>query len=587
MPGRPERMITLAVDFREALYERRFAFAMGLMMVAAFTMRAWGANYGFPLLFPKDEGQLIPAAVRFGSGDLNPHSFTYPSLFKYILFACYGAYFIIGKLTGLFASVHAFKLHYFVAPTDFYLIARLVSAAMGASTVLAVYLVGKVAHSRRVGLVAAAFAALEYYNLYYSHIAKPDATMVALLMFSLYFSVRIVRKGELWDYVWAGVLGGLAISSKYNALFCTVAITVAHFSRVGTGSFKKKLTSDFHLLVTGNLLVIVFFFVGTPFALIEYRTFLRDLEFVRLVVTRGDSGHGYLATVAFYIKDLFLPDGWRLDSNYLGVFALLGWFLLIFKRQRRDWPLLVFTLTHFVYFTYKASASLLKPHYLLPIMPIMMIFAARLLVMLFDRMSGSDRRKDILIAAAAVLLCVAPIEDMVRFNYGRSQEVTGNLARKWFDANVPSGTRVLQVGLYDLALRESRESLRDNNHGKPDDVLQMKEEAADTYDGKIFYVGYINPGWNVTKETIAALDEMPLGVELPKTEATKLQYWTGRGFDYAAVIVRRLQPKKFAECVDERFRQLVQELETSAGLIAEFVPEPPHRPGWWIRIYRL
>jgi len=575
------------VDWKTILYDKRHAIAISLLMLIAFTIRAWGVEHGFPLLSEKDEGQVVPAAVRFGSGDFNPHSFTYPSFFKYMLFLSYGIFFVVGRIFGVFDSTLAFKLHYFSNTSDFYLIGRLLSSLCGVISVWAIYLMAKRLGGKKLALVAASFAALEPYNIFYSQSAKPDMMMVALLMLSLYFSIRIFQDGKVRDYVWAGFFGGLAISSKYNALFCSAAITFSHLARILRSGNWRSLRIGFHWLALSGFLVIAFFFVGSPYALIEPDLFLRDLKFVQLVVGRSDAGSNYLATFIFYIKDIFLPTS--LLSGLTGVLSLAGVVYSVFRlrRTRAYWGLLAFTLIHFFYFTSKASATLLKPHYLLPILPVTSLFAG-LFVVEMEKMTSWSRKKGNLIFLIVVfLICCVPFYRAVRFNYKRSQTTTGNFARNWTDKNLPQAAKILQIGMYDLALNETEESIRKNNKDNPKERIELKITAAKKHQGKTFYAGFLNPGWNVTKETIETLDEMPLGVELPGKEMKRLAYWKNLDYQYAAVMVKDYTDGYFPALVDPQFYEIVDELEKKGRLLKEFIPNPPELPGWWIRFYEI
>jgi hypothetical protein len=579
--------LKISSTFSSWIFARRFEVVICLLVVGAFVLRSWGASSGLPLLNIKDEGQMVPAAVRFGSGDLNPHSFTYPSLFKYLLFFLYGGFFVVGRIFGKFASVDDFKLHYFHDPSDFYVIARLCSAVLGSLTVLMVYLIGRQIHSKKVGLLAALFFAVDFQHVRYSHLAKPDAAMVFLLVTAIYFAVRIATAGKLRDYLLAGALGGLAISAKYNAITVTVAIAAAHLLRNPDENVLKNLKTNFHYLAAAMSLVVIFFFVGTPFALLDFKTFLRDLEFIKHVVTRGDAGHNYISTMGFYLQELFLPGQWSWNQNYLGVILLAGLVVALFRRQRVEGVILAFVVAHFIYFTYKTSSQLPKPHYLLPMMPVMFIFGAKLFELAFQKIKA-DAFQNVLLFGGASLFLIPSASQTVMFDYELAQTSTDQLARQWVLEQVPAGTRILQVGRHDLALRENRASLLENLSDSPEEVLEAKLNVLKKYTGKTYYIQHLNPGWNVTEEMVESMKEMPLGVDLPEQEALALSYWRDKQMDYVVIMGERQRVREsFEEVVHVSLREFNRQLEIEVRLIKEFIPEPPQRPGRWIRIYQL
>ncbi|HEX9652088.1 MAG TPA: glycosyltransferase family 39 protein, partial [bacterium] len=573
-------------SFSQVIFERRFELALCLIVAWAFLLRAWGATSGLPMLNVKDEGQMIPAAVRFGSGDFNPHSFTYPSLYKYLLFFLYGIYFAVGRIFGTFSSVEDFKLHYFNDPSDFYVIARVCSALLGALTVLMVYFIGKQLHSNRIGLVAALLFSVDFQHLRYSHLAKPDVAMIFLMVTAIYFACRIATAGALRNYIWAGVFGGLAISAKYNAVTVVIPIVVAHLLVGSERNFFLRLRNNFHYLILSLSLVGVFFFVGTPFALFDYRTFGRDLEFVKLVVSRGDAGHDYLSTVAYYFKEMFLPGSWSWQGKYAGLLILAGLLLALFRRRRQNWIILSFIIVHFFYFTYKTSSDLPKPHYLLPLLPLMFIFAAQFLEFLTARLKTAEFFKTGALAVVVILLMLAPTRVAYFFNYELSRESTDERARNWILENVPSATRILQVGRHSLALPENRQSLKENSADSPPDVLQSKIKAVTKFPGNTYYICRLDPGWNVTEEIVQTMEELPLGVKLPESEMFNLSYWLEKEVQLVVIMGERQGVRgSFLDSVHISLLNFGQQLETEAQLVTEFVPEEPHVPGRWIRIY--
>ena len=59
---------------------------IGLILLIALALRVAGTSFGLPGTFHPDEPHHINTAVYFGSGDLNPHVFKYPTLWMYFLF---------------------------------------------------------------------------------------------------------------------------------------------------------------------------------------------------------------------------------------------------------------------------------------------------------------------------------------------------------------------------------------------------------------------------------------------------------------------------------------------------------------------
>ena len=79
----------------------RTAAIAGLLLLAA-SVRLWGIRYGLPWLFYfHDEPQVVLRALRFGTGDFNPHFFIWPAtLLLYLAFLSFVGLFAVGKVAG-------------------------------------------------------------------------------------------------------------------------------------------------------------------------------------------------------------------------------------------------------------------------------------------------------------------------------------------------------------------------------------------------------------------------------------------------------------------------------------------------------
>src|SRR5262245_42164610 len=126
---------------------------LAIILLTALTVRLLGITWGLPYVYNTDEALLVNHAMAFGTGDLNPHFFIYPSLYMYVLFVIYGLSYVIGWVTGVFASTNDFIKLFFTDITLFYLPGRLIAVLTGVASVGAVYLLGVRVSGVRVGLV--------------------------------------------------------------------------------------------------------------------------------------------------------------------------------------------------------------------------------------------------------------------------------------------------------------------------------------------------------------------------------------------------------------------------------------------------
>jgi hypothetical protein len=100
---------------------------------------------------------------------------------------------------------------------------RALSAVLGTAVVPLIYLSGRELVSRRAGLVAAAFAAVNPFMIWYSQEAREYMLLVLCCAASLLFFARAWRTRSTRDIVWWTVFSVLALLTQYFAGFLIAA----------------------------------------------------------------------------------------------------------------------------------------------------------------------------------------------------------------------------------------------------------------------------------------------------------------------------------------------------------------------------
>jgi len=151
----------------------------------------------------------------------------------------------------------------------------MLSAFLGALTVVPIYLATRDTFGKRVGQIAALSFAVIPYHMWSSHYALIDVPMLFFVAWGVYFALAVLRRSNVNDYAGSGFYIGLAASTKYNGGLTILTIPFAHLMRVIKNG--EKL---FNLTSIRNLSAAVFtsmigFLIGTPYALLDYNTFMR------------------------------------------------------------------------------------------------------------------------------------------------------------------------------------------------------------------------------------------------------------------------------------------------------------------------
>ncbi|MBI1849075.1 MAG: glycosyltransferase family 39 protein [Planctomycetes bacterium] len=255
------------------LRDPRSRWLLAAVALAA-CVRLVGIGHDLPLVYYPDEQHLVNRAVSLGGGDLNPHWFHKPAGLMYLLLFEYGIAFGVGRVLGAFHSTDDFALRYFTDPSLFFWIARFTVCAFGVATVVAVWRIGKSRFSRDVGLLAALLLALTVAHVYSSQEVKEDVPCTFFTTIALLFLVRVAEAGRVRDLLAAGAFGGLAMATKYYALFLfPVAGVAAFLGRFGAATRDDRgLGGDVRAFLALVGFAVVFqavFFLGSPFNFVD------------------------------------------------------------------------------------------------------------------------------------------------------------------------------------------------------------------------------------------------------------------------------------------------------------------------------
>src|SRR5262245_34634697 len=304
----------------------RPSIIIATILLSALWVRLLGINYGLPYVFYPDEAVLVNHAMGFGTGDLNPHYFVYPSLYMYVLFFIYGLTYITGSLLGVFGSIDDLIYLFFTDVTLFYLPGRLIAAFSGVASVWMVYKLGRRAYNLKVGLIAAAILAFSVLHVSYSHYVKTHVPAGLLVIITIWLAWSIYQGQNNWRrYLLAGTTAGLAASTVYHAGFALIAVFTAYL-------LYSRQQSDFRLfslkVIGAAAASIVAFVLTTPFAILDWATFFSDLTSTGAVYSVGGN----------WERGTFFPFTSLLSSfgQSVGTVALLGLGYALFRRRPAD-----------------------------------------------------------------------------------------------------------------------------------------------------------------------------------------------------------------------------------------------------------
>jgi 4-amino-4-deoxy-L-arabinose transferase-like glycosyltransferase len=438
---------------------RRFAegAAIVLVLAGALAVRLWGVRRGLPYLHEWDEPLVMTWVIgMLQRGDINPSTFAYPSVYYYLLLPLVHVWYWCLHLRGALASPWAVQLFHpqgayarywwYVSDPSVYLWGRVLTACFGAATVFVVYRLGTALFEPAVGLLAAAVLAVTPGTIYYADTVRVDVPMLFFLLLAMLAGINIWRRGERRAYSRAGLLAGLAISTKPNAFWLAVPLLLAHlFNPARDGVVDRRV-------VRLGLFTLLGFVIGTPFALAQVAYFLHRMS-------QNAAVYGGFPTLAMlrvgmpmYLGYLVRPaqgqEWYVIPHTAIGlapvVGAAIGAVVGFLWKPKEQAYLMSFAA---VYFVYTAGQRFLPLRYIMPVLPFIGLWAGVGAVWCWrrflERPAVPRPARWAAAAAGVLLLLVGPTEGSIALARALAQDRdTRALAVDWLRANVPAGATV-------------------------------------------------------------------------------------------------------------------------------------------------
>ena len=279
-----------------------------------------------------------------------------------------------------------------------FLAGRLVSALLGSATTIVIFAIGTRLAGRKCGAVAAFFAAIAPLSVVHAHFLTVDVPATFFVSMTLLWSMRLLERQSWREYGLAALWAGLAAATKYTAGIVILAPLLAHVLNRNPLACRKHRAAEVVVLIT---LFLLFFLLACPGPVLNFGAFWDGTypgSGVRYeLFEHSRTGHDLLFVNTglgwWYHLVVSLRYGMGLPLLISGIAGLLWAFS---KRSKPDLVLLVFFL---VYYTASGFSAVRFARYMIPLIPVLCVWAARLFV---DTSHSVNRRKVLAVTALLV-----------------------------------------------------------------------------------------------------------------------------------------------------------------------------------------
>jgi YYY domain-containing protein len=384
---------------------------------------------------------------------------------------------------------------------DLRIVGRSISALADVAAVAVVYFLGRSAYGRREGLLAAAMASVAVIHIQLSHFYAVDTLLSLFTAVSLFFMYLIARDGKCKYSVLAGLFIGLGLATKISQAPILFAYAMAHilFLANAVGRDKAHTTALERARISlqgiggGVAAMLVALLVVQPYMFLDWSNFysdvveqsemvrrIRDYPYTRQYIDTPPYWYqirqlatwglgwpmGIVAWAGLVYAGLrstpvrfglaYLALGWAapmlllcfstsilvvLASSLMAFMATVAMIPLKRRQARPDLLLLAWVLPYLLII---GALEVKFVRYLLPVTPILLIFGARLVIEVWERVSNNfPKTRPIAIALGILVLASTGLYAIAYVDiYGESH--TAVRTSNWLKSNAPKGAVILK-----------------------------------------------------------------------------------------------------------------------------------------------
>ncbi len=419
-----------------------------IILLLASLLRLYGFNWdqGFhlhpderaivmfttPLQFPQSIIEFLSPQSSF-----NPHFFAYGSFPLYFLK-------IAGNIAGIINPL-------FTQYGHINLLGRVLSAIFDLSSLTLLFFLGKKLFNKNIALLAAFFYAISVLPIQLSHFYAVDTPLTFFVLLTLYQLINFYQKPTVGKSMLVGFFFGLSLATKTSAIVLLTSIGMAlvidflliilknphrpHIWLPHMPTFIKKLLVDLVIIMSTAFITFIIF---EPYALIDFKAFWeQNMQQYRMTHDAFTFPYTlqYVGKIPYWyeLKNIFL---WGLGP-FIATFSFLGTIFVVFQTIKQSNNRTIIVLTFFwTYFLTVGNFAIGFMRYMLPLYPLLCLFAAAFFFRLYNRLPAHLGK---LVASGYLLVAIIWPLSFVNIYQKPNTRV---LASEWINNNISQGLTI-------------------------------------------------------------------------------------------------------------------------------------------------
>ena len=362
--------------------------------------------------------------------DINPGSYIYGPFYIYQI----GASLAAAKVTGYLPKESSLD-YYLLNPGEFapfYISTRILCAIFGTLAVFITFLIGYRIGKTPLAAFAAAFLAFMPLVVMASKTLKADSITLFWTSMVLFFSLPILKRAKLKDYLLTGICIGLAGGCKYPAVFTASYPVMFHllrkssFFKKDNFSLKNFCTKEELMLVGTGAVSFAAFLIVCPSFILEHSTFMNDLSWLSSISRGGSVIYNMFVTfVCFCYDSTFYTLGLP------GFAAIAAGIIFTIVKPEKVW---IGMLPMIVLFLFLASKGLpTSDAYLMPAFVPMALMSGRAILSI---------KKTWLKSTLAAIVLISVFSYAHGWNNVLAAENSRISTLRWINANIKAGSSI-------------------------------------------------------------------------------------------------------------------------------------------------